>query len=101
MILIEKNKLKTKSPEELTAEFDKETAIAYKEIEVLRSNIDAKNGEIYSIDDAVKDSEEANRLNEREEERIDRDNKAKLAMFAANLSVLNGGIMDLSRQPAR
>ena len=96
---IEKSKLKTRSPEDITAEFDKEMGVAYKEIEVLRSNIDAKNGEIYSIDDAIKDSQEAMRLNEREEERIDRDNKAKLAMFAANLSVLNGGIMDLSRQP--
>jgi len=96
---IEKSKLKTRSPEDITAEFDKEMEIAYKEIEVLRSNIDAKNGEIYSIDDAIKDSQEAKRLNNIEEERIDRDNKAKLAMFAANLSVLNGGIMDLSRQP--
>ena len=96
---LEKGKLKTQSQEELTAEFDKEMAMAFKEVEVLRSSIDEKNGDIYSIDDAVKDSEEANRLNEREKERIDRENNTKLAMFAANLTVLNGGIMDLSRQP--
>ena len=95
----EKSKLKTKSQEELTAEFDKEMAIAYKEIEVLRSSIDEKNGDIYSIDDAVKDSDEAMRLNAIEEQRIERDNNKKLAMLAANLSILNGGIMDLTRQP--
>jgi len=96
---IEKSKLKTRSPEEITAEFEKEVNMAYKEIEVLRSNIDAKTGEIYSIDDEIKDSEEAVRLNDREAQRVERENKSKLAMLAANLSILNGGVMDLTRQP--
>jgi len=90
---------KTRSSEEILEEFNNEQGDAYNEIELLRSNIDAKNGEIYSIDDAVKDSEAAVQFNDIEVQRVDRDNKAKLAAFAGQLTALNSGIIDLTRRP--
>ena len=88
----------TRSPEKALEKFNNDQGDAYKEIELLRSNIDAKQGQIYSIEEAIKSSLEARRDNKIEAQRVDRDNKAKLAEFAGQLTALNSGMMDLTRQ---